>query len=123
MGGNVEPDRTVVLRRLLDIGVLLDTERIRIASLRRLRAAGRGEAVLGRERMRDESVDEGLGFFEITFLTMQRKIFEDQALMHEAYLGGGLDAIRALSARRESSTRRPFRPGSRSTAATPRASS
>jgi len=27
---------------------------------------------------------------------MQRKIFEDQALMHEAYLGGGLGAIRAL---------------------------
>jgi len=27
---------------------------------------------------------------------MQRKIFEDQAPMHEAYLGGGLDAIRAL---------------------------
>jgi hypothetical protein len=27
---------------------------------------------------------------------MQRKIFEDQALMHEAYLGGGLSAIHAL---------------------------
>ena len=37
-----------------------------------------------------------LGFFETTFLTMQRKIFEDQALMHEAYLESGLDAIRAL---------------------------
>jgi hypothetical protein len=27
---------------------------------------------------------------------MQRKIFEHQALMHEAYLGAGLEAIRAL---------------------------
>src|SRR5262249_6968190 len=37
-----------------------------------------------------------LGFFETTFLTMQRKIFEDQALMHEAYLEVGLNATRAL---------------------------
>ena len=82
----------------LDIGVIPDVERRLIGLLRRVISAGRGgaELLLQRERARDESVDEGLGFFEVTFLTMQRKIFEDQALMHEAYLGGGLDAIRAL---------------------------
>jgi hypothetical protein len=37
-----------------------------------------------------------LGFFETTFLTMQRKIFEDQALMHEAYLGEGVEAVEEL---------------------------
>ena len=39
---------------------------------------------------------QGLRFFEVTFLTMQRKIFDDQALMHEAYLDRGLDAIAEL---------------------------
>jgi hypothetical protein len=39
---------------------------------------------------------QGLRFFEVTFLVMQRKIFEDQALMHEAYLACGLDAIGEL---------------------------
>jgi hypothetical protein len=82
----------------LDIGIIPDAERRLTASLRRLIWAGRHgvEALLQRDQTRDESVNEGLGFFEITFLTMQRKIFEDQALMHEAYLGGGLDTIRAL---------------------------
>jgi hypothetical protein len=42
--------------------------------------------------------DDALRFFEVTFLTMQRKIFEDQALMHEAYLGRGLGAIHELRA-------------------------
>jgi hypothetical protein len=37
-----------------------------------------------------------LGFYEATFLLMQKKIFEDQAVMHEAYLGGGIDAIDEL---------------------------
>ncbi len=82
----------------LDIGIIPDAERRLIGSLRRLIRAGRHgvEALLQRDRTRHESVNDGLGFFEITFLTMQRKIFEDQALMHEAYLGGGLEAIRAL---------------------------
>ena len=31
-----------------------------------------------------------LGFYETTFLTMQKKIFEDQATMHEAYVAGGV---------------------------------
>jgi hypothetical protein len=35
-----------------------------------------------------------LGYFETKFLTMQKKIFEDQATMHEAYLGGGITTIR-----------------------------
>jgi hypothetical protein len=39
---------------------------------------------------------QDLRFFEVTFLTMQRKIFEDQALMHEAYLARGLAAIQEL---------------------------
>jgi hypothetical protein len=34
-----------------------------------------------------------LGFFETTFLTMQKKIFEDQAPMHEAYVADGLPEI------------------------------
>jgi hypothetical protein len=34
-----------------------------------------------------------LGFYETMFLTMQKKIFEDQAPMHEAYLAGGMTQI------------------------------
>jgi hypothetical protein len=34
-----------------------------------------------------------LGFYETTFLTMQKKIFEDQATMHEAYVVGGMREI------------------------------
>jgi hypothetical protein len=37
-----------------------------------------------------------LCFYEETFLTMQKKIFEDQAVMHEAYLNSGLPAIDEL---------------------------
>jgi hypothetical protein len=37
-----------------------------------------------------------LRFYETTFLRMQKKIFEDQAVMHEAYLAGGLAEITAL---------------------------
>jgi hypothetical protein len=33
------------------------------------------------------------GFFEATFLTMQKKIFEDQAPLHEAYLAGGVPLV------------------------------
>ena len=35
-------------------------------------------------------------FYETTFLTMQKKIFEDQATMHEAFLAGGAEAIAEL---------------------------
>lgn len=42
------------------------------------------------------SSDHELRFFETTFLRMQRDIFFDQAMMHEAYLAGGLDAIAEL---------------------------
>jgi hypothetical protein len=82
----------------LDLGIVPDAARRLLAWVRRIVAAGRRRvgALLGRERTLDELIHAGLGFFEITFLTMQRKIFEDQALMHEAYLGGGVDAIRAL---------------------------
>jgi hypothetical protein len=37
-----------------------------------------------------------LKFFETTFLNMQKDIFFDQAMMHEAYLGGGMDSIKEL---------------------------
>jgi hypothetical protein len=37
-----------------------------------------------------------LGFYETTFLRMQKKIFEDQATMHEAYIAYGLSKIEEL---------------------------
>jgi hypothetical protein len=78
----------------LDVGFLPDETRrllIRIG-----RAVGSGKRWLLRQDAVEGPVVSDLGFFETTFLTMQRKIFEDQALMHEAYLGAGVDAIRAL---------------------------
>ena len=53
---------------------------------------------LGRawRHLRREAAGE-LGFYETLFLTMQKKIFEDQASMHEAYLDGGLPEIECLS--------------------------
>jgi hypothetical protein len=51
-------------------------------------------AVLGRASRRLARHAAGdLGFYETTFLTMQKKIFEDQAGMHEAYLAGGVAQI------------------------------
>jgi hypothetical protein len=51
-------------------------------------------AVLGRAARRLTRRAAGdLGFYETTFLTMQKKIFEDLAGMHEAYLAGGLGQI------------------------------
>jgi hypothetical protein len=41
--------------------------------------------------------EEELRFFETTFLSMQRDIFLDQAPMHEAYLAGGMPAIREMA--------------------------
>ena len=37
-----------------------------------------------------------LGFYEMTFLRMQKKIFEDQATLHEAYIAGGVPRIEDL---------------------------
>ncbi len=37
-----------------------------------------------------------LGFYETTFLRMEKKIFEDQATMHEAYIAGGVPQIEEL---------------------------
>ena len=48
---------------------------------------GRGSRRLTRSAAGD------LGFYETTFLTMQKKIFEDQATMHEAYLAGGMPQV------------------------------
>lgn len=54
-------------------------------------------AVCGRRSRRFASwAASDLGFYEITFLTMQKKIFEDLAWMHEAYLSGGIPQIDAL---------------------------
>lgn len=39
---------------------------------------------------------EDLAFYETTFLQMQQDIFVDQAVMHEAYLSGGMPAIQDL---------------------------
>jgi hypothetical protein len=47
-----------------------------------------------RQLARDAAGDPG--FYETTFLTMQKKIFEDQASMHEAYLIGGMPQVEAL---------------------------
>jgi hypothetical protein len=71
----------------LDIGLVPGTKRGLLVWLHRLIAAVRRGA---------RPAGDGLRFFEVTFLRMQRKIFEDQALMHEAYLGGGLPAILEL---------------------------
>jgi hypothetical protein len=70
----------------LDLGFFPDTTRRVLASFYRLIGAGRGWTPPA----------DALRFFEVTFLTMQRKIFEDQALMHEAYLDRGLDAVHEL---------------------------
>jgi hypothetical protein len=40
--------------------------------------------------------DAELSFFETTFLQMQQNIFLDQAPMHEAYLAGGVPALRDM---------------------------
>jgi hypothetical protein len=77
-----------------DVGFLPDETRrllIRVGG-----AVGSGKRWLLRRDALEGPVGGDLGFFETTFLTMQRKIFEDQALMHEAFLGAGLGAIRAL---------------------------
>ncbi|HEX8160086.1 MAG TPA: hypothetical protein VF526_22115, partial [Solirubrobacteraceae bacterium] len=41
-------------------------------------------------------VGGNLGYYERTFLAMQKKIFEDAATMHEAYLTGGIAEIELL---------------------------
>jgi hypothetical protein len=71
----------------MDIGFLPDIAR-------RLAADVRGH--LSRRESRDAAGD--LGFYEDLFLTMQKKIFEDQASMHEAYLAGGIPEIERLYA-------------------------
>ncbi len=62
-----------------DIGLLPDGARHAVLLL------------LGRRKraLEDDAAGE-LGFYETTFLTMQKKIFEDQAPMHEAYLANGI---------------------------------
>src|SRR5262245_1803718 len=84
----------------LDIGFLPDETRRLLGDAHAVVRGSRRrvERLLRRGVSSEEAPPGDLGFFETTFLTMQRKIFEDPALMHEAYLGGGLDAIRALGA-------------------------
>jgi hypothetical protein len=79
----------------LDVGFLPDQMRRTIRVLKRLGRRGLRKLLRRDQRVERQLVGD-LGFFEEAFLTMQRKIFEDQALMHEAYRGGGLPAIHAL---------------------------
>jgi hypothetical protein len=55
-------------------------------------AQGRTSSRLARRAAGD------LGYYETTFLTMQKKIFEDQAPMHEAYIAGGMAEIEKFHA-------------------------
>jgi hypothetical protein len=68
-----------------DVGLVPD-------AMRRIVAAVVGPG----SRWLAEDVAGDLGFYETTFLKMQKKIFEDQAVMHEAYITGGLPQIDAL---------------------------
>jgi hypothetical protein len=83
-----------------DVGLLPDLMRRLLTAVRRLLRAGRRAVAraLRRRDLAEELVVGELGYFETTFLTMQRKIFEDQALMHEAYTRAGIGAIRELAA-------------------------
>ena len=65
-----------------DMGLLPDAVRGAVIA-----ALGRASRRLARDAAGD------LGFYETTFLTMQKKIFEDLAGMHEAYLAGGVAQI------------------------------
>jgi len=66
----------------LDLGLVPDAVREAVLAVR-----GRASRRLAREAAAD------LGYYETKFLTMQKKIFEDQAAMHEAYLDGGMTTI------------------------------
>ncbi len=66
-----------------DMGALPDRARHFVSS----RVLRRGDGPVGE-----------LSYYETTFLTMQQKIFEDQALLHEAYLDRGVGGIRELHA-------------------------
>jgi hypothetical protein len=68
-----------------DLGFVPDTLRTMVGSVFGLPVV----------RRPDRSVAD-LGFYATTFLRMQKKIFEDQATMHEAYLAGGLPEIEEL---------------------------
>jgi hypothetical protein len=65
-----------------DLGLVPDAVRTAV-----LAVFGRASRRLARRATGD------LGFYETTFLTMQKKIFEDQATMHEAYLAGGMPQV------------------------------
>ena len=65
-----------------DLGFVPDAARTAVIAM-----FGRGSRRLARRAAGD------LGFYETTFLTMQKKIFEDQATMHEAYLAGGVPQV------------------------------
>jgi hypothetical protein len=65
-----------------DLGLVPDAVRVAVTAV-----AGRAARRLAGDAAGD------LGFYETTFLTMQKKIFEDLAGMHEAYLAGGVAQI------------------------------
>jgi len=45
-----------------------------------------------------QASDSELAFYEERFLIMQKAIFDDMGAMHEAYLGGGMEAIEEMLA-------------------------
>jgi hypothetical protein len=68
-----------------DLGLLPDAARKIVAAV-----CGPASPALAKRVLSD------LGFYETTFLTMQKKIFEDQATMHEAYVSAGISEIEKL---------------------------
>jgi hypothetical protein len=52
-----------------------------------------GVGLLGWVRPQSFDAAADLGFYETTFLGMQKKIFEDQATMHAAYVAGGVGEV------------------------------
>jgi hypothetical protein len=69
-----------------DLGLLPDAARKILAAV-----CGPASPTLAKRVLGD------LGFYETTFLTMQKKIFEDQATMHEAYVTAGISEIEKLN--------------------------
>ncbi len=66
----------------LDLGLVPDAVRGAVLAVRGRVSRGLPRGIVG-----------DLSYYETKFLTMQKKIFEDQATMHEAYLGGGITTI------------------------------
>jgi hypothetical protein len=96
MASMIGPSFVAGMTDLSDAGAILEV-------IERLAAAGR--TLPGIPGMASDvaslSADElevELEFYEVTLLMMQREIFRDMAVAHEAYLDGGIDTIERLYA-------------------------